>query len=244
MSFTQSEADSSEYSSLEETTKETTKEIRITLLASKIYITDDAPTNKPPEEKVGEFLITLPMYEDVGVPLATILKELSTSSRTDFTNYQILYKTGSLTFFMLAGIYPLENSKTYIQQKDLDSPVLIKYRVAGNCNQPSTSKESSKSKVRRGNEKRICEVLDALTKWKALFTYGQVDSKGVQKIYTRQEAADMIHIPKKTLDDYKLQVKTAKDLKFDFHLHYKEKFGVLRQFNKKMRSANTPATDL
>jgi len=236
MTSTQSEIAVSEVSSSEGRAKE----IKVTLVASKIYINDDASADTTPEEKRGEYLITLHIHDDIGVPLQDILKELSSSSRTDFTNYQILYRTNTFSFYMLAGIYPLENCKTYVQQKDLDSPIFIKYRVAGNCNQPSISKGSDKSKVRRGNEKRICEVLDALTKWKALYTYGQSNGKNIVRSYTRQEAADLIKIPKKTLDDYKLQVKTAKELKFDFHLHYKEKFGVLRQFNKKMRSNKQP----
>lgn len=232
MTSTQSEVEPSEISS----TEGTAKEIRVTLIASKIYINDDAAVNTNPEENLGEFLITLPIHDDMGVSLTEIIKELSITSRTDFTNYQILYRTSTIPFYMLAGIYPLDNCKSYVQYKDLDKPILVKYRIAGNCNQPTTSKDSSKSKVRRGNEKRICEVLDALTKWKALYIYGQTGDKETTRTYTRQEAADLINIPKKTLDDYKLQVKTAKELKFDFHLHYKEKFGVLRQFNKKMRS--------
>lgn len=42
----------------------------------------------------------------------------------------------------------------------------------------------------------------------------------------------MINIPKKTLDDYILQVRTAKKFGFNFNEHSDSKIGVLRNFVK------------
>ena len=47
---------------------------------------------------------------------------------------------------------------------------------------------------------------------------------------TLDEAAKIIKIPKKTLDDYYMQIKVASEHHFDFQKNLNEKIGVLRKF--------------
>ena len=49
---------------------------------------------------------------------------------------------------------------------------------------------------------------------------------------TLEEAAKVVDIPKKTLDDYYMHIKIASEHNFDFQINLNEKIGVLRKFVK------------
>ena len=49
---------------------------------------------------------------------------------------------------------------------------------------------------------------------------------------TLEEAAKVVDIPKKTLDDYYMHIKIASEHNFDFQNNLNEKIGVLRKFVK------------
>lgn len=53
-----------------------------------------------------------------------------------------------------------------------------------------------------------------------------------KKLYTMQAAARQIGIAKKTLDDYKNQIRLGEKYCFDFHKNRFEKIGVLRAYIK------------
>jgi hypothetical protein len=48
-----------------------------------------------------------------------------------------------------------------------------------------------------------------------------------------EEAADKIGVSKKTLDDYLLQIRIAKQNGFDFDKNRHQSIGVMRAFNRK-----------
>lgn len=50
------------------------------------------------------------------------------------------------------------------------------------------------------------------------------------------EAAKMLGVPRKSLDDYLLMLKHAKANNFNFKAHSKDKFGIVRSFVKKVKS--------
>ena len=50
-----------------------------------------------------------------------------------------------------------------------------------------------------------------------------------------EEAAQTVKISKKSLDDYLMQLRSAKKYGFDFEKHAKEKVGVIRSFVRKMK---------
>ena len=51
-------------------------------------------------------------------------------------------------------------------------------------------------------------------------------------MYTLEAAAKEIGVAKKTLDDYKTQIRLGKNNNFDFDKNRYEKIGILRNFNK------------
>ena len=209
--------------------------VRVYLVKSTVYSAQAFDCSYTNAEECGqEFALTLPIYDNsVGIPLGILVKELSKHAQIDFCNYQILYRLPKFAMYVLAGVFPFEEEPEYIQIEDFMEPIFIKFRIASRVKKPLPNlEEEKKIKVRRGNERRIGEVIDALMQWKRLFMLGAPNENGAVMKYTRQEAARVVQIPKKTLDDYASQIKQARERGFDFDLHCKEKFGVLREFNR------------
>ena len=69
--------------------------------------------------------------------------------------------------------------------------------------------------------------------WRRLYNGVQKDGKLVR--YSLEEAAKLIDVSKKSLDDYLLQLRFGKKYNFDFIKHKNDKVGVLRAFVKKMK---------
>ena len=185
------------------------------------------------DQTISEYTLLFNNYEEKGMSLFAILEELTKISQISFHDLQIFYRLSRLPLYVFAGVYPLDKSGPYIPAEDLNQQIFIKYRAAPKT---KSQEEDGNPKIRRGNEKKLCEVLDALAMWKKIYSYGQNNKDGCLKMYTRQEAAEMVNISKKSLDDYALQVKMAKKYNFDFYSHYNSKFGVVRNFNKKMKA--------
>ena len=53
---------------------------------------------------------------------------------------------------------------------------------------------------------------------------------------TLAEAAKLVGLPKKSLDDYYYQLRMGEKYGFDFHGHMMERIGVLRSFLKKFKT--------
>ena len=51
-----------------------------------------------------------------------------------------------------------------------------------------------------------------------------------------EEAATKVKISKKSLDDYLMQLRSAKKFNFDFETNKNQKVGVIRKFVKKMKA--------
>lgn len=68
--------------------------------------------------------------------------------------------------------------------------------------------ENEKEKKRRVSSRTIREVLEKVSEWR------EINQKNPK--ITLDEAAKIMKIPKKTLDDYYMQIKIASDHHFDF----------------------------
>eukprot|EP00826_Nyctotherus_ovalis_P038504 TRINITY_DN360_c0_g1_i3.p1 TRINITY_DN360_c0_g1~~TRINITY_DN360_c0_g1_i3.p1 ORF type:complete len:258 (-),score=34.21 TRINITY_DN360_c0_g1_i3:29-802(-) len=219
--------------------------IKVLLVRSRIYF-DEAwtqiaqlPVKSHTHEEMIEFILNLPVFKNLGTPLDVIINELSRASKLSVENHQILYRTADTLLYIFAGVFPFEGDTVYVRGDDLALPIFIKYRETGKCMrdyQDFQVEKSEKAKSRRGNERVIGDVIDALLQWKNLYTVGQTTGKGEFIRRTREDAARLLNIPKKTLDDYSAQVKLANDFGFDFQLNSREKFGVLRKFNRAVLS--------
>ena len=97
--------------------------------------------------------------------------------------------------------------------------------------------ENIRNKNRRGNERKISEVIDALVRWEDL-SKPKSNGRKLLKKYNKQEAADKIDIPKKSLEDYMCQIRIAKSHGFDFNMYSNTRFGVIRNFNRMKEAEN------
>ena len=92
---------------------------------------------------------------------------------------------------------------------------------------PSKDKKAS----RRGNERKIGEVVKLVLHWKEL--QGKI-KQGDEK-YSLETAAKEVGVPKKTLDDYLKQIQLGLANKFDFGYHRDSLMGILRHFNSQSK---------
>lgn len=90
----------------------------------------------------------------------------------------------------------------------------------------SQFKESnSHQNVRKSGERTIGEVRQHLENRNKLY-------RNASQGYTLQQAADIIGLPKKTLDDYDRHIRIAETYGFDFEKYKYSGMGVLRAFVK------------
>jgi hypothetical protein len=93
------------------------------------------------------------------------------------------------------------------------------------------SEEFTRRPIRRLKEQFIGEVIQKVSEWKKISMKQKQDGT----INGPEEAARIICILKKSLDDYLLQVRNGKRFGFDFHSNMNSKMGVLRKYNKKVK---------
>lgn len=94
--------------------------------------------------------------------------------------------------------------------------------------------EGKEQKPRRVAERTVREVLEKVSEWREI-------SQKNPKI-TLDEAAKMVGVAKKTLDDYYMQIKSASEHHFDFQKNLDEKIGLLRRFvrEKQLKKKEQP----
>ncbi|KRX00706.1 hypothetical protein PPERSA_00933 [Pseudocohnilembus persalinus] len=93
--------------------------------------------------------------------------------------------------------------------------------------------QSETTKQKRVRERSIIEVIEKVQQWRNLFENGipsEKDSNQMIRI-TLHQAAAMVNLSKKSLDNYHLQLKNGYKYGFNFELYKHSKIGKLRQFN-------------
>lgn len=70
--------------------------------------------------------------------------------------------------------------------------------------------------------------------WRLLYT-GFHNKNGAFIKMSLEEAAQKVKISKKSLDDYLMQLRSAKKFGFDFDKHNNDKVGVIRSFVRKKK---------
>lgn len=98
--------------------------------------------------------------------------------------------------------------------------------------------KNDKKKERRTKERKIGFIIEKVNAWRKLY-HGFYNEKGEQTRYTLDQAAKIIDISKKSLDDYLLQLRLGRKYGFDFNKHQNEKVGMLRVFVKSHRHTET-----
>lgn len=101
-----------------------------------------------------------------------------------------------------------------------------------------SNSENDKKNLRRTKERKIGYIIEKVNTWRKLYN-GFYDDYGNFMKYSLDEAAKIIDISKKSLDDYLLQLRLGRKYGFDFNANRNCKVGMLRAFVKQKRGERT-----
>ena len=105
-----------------------------------------------------------------------------------------------------------------------------------NINQGNQSNQGNQGKKeKRTKERKIGFIIEKVNAWRKLYN-GFYNENGEHTRYSLDQAAKIIKISKKSLDDYLLQLRLGRKHGFDFNEHRNARVGELRAFVKKMRN--------
>ena len=100
-------------------------------------------------------------------------------------------------------------------------------------------KEPNKNqKDKRTKERKIEFIVEKVNAWRRLYN-GFYNENGEYTRYSLDQAAKMVGISKKSLDDYLLQLRLGRKYGFNFNQNKTKKVGILRAFVKKHRANNS-----
>lgn len=111
---------------------------------------------------------------------------------------------------------------SYLEENELESSNPSFY----NINSKEEEEEEEKDDENKGNRGKEKTIEYAIIK---VFLYNTIRKKSNCKI-SQADVAKMIHISKKTLDDYKKKILIGRKYHFNFGLHYKKKMNFLIDF--------------
>ena len=86
----------------------------------------------------------------------------------------------------------------------------------------------------REKERKIGTIVEKVREWRSYYEGRQTPS-GTVKL-NLEEAARLVKMPKKSLDDYLLQMKSGKKYGFNFQAHRDSKVGILRTYVKRHKA--------
>jgi hypothetical protein len=88
---------------------------------------------------------------------------------------------------------------------------------------------SAEKKDGRSKERTIGETVELVKRWRELHLYGH---NALRRRLNLQDAAKLVGVSKKSLDDYYCQLRLGEFYGFDFARSLSEKMGVLRNYVK------------
>jgi len=187
--------------------------------------------------------VTIRLIDDNKISLGDVVSALEVQGISlAFT--MLLYYNNKKKMFSLCG--PIEEADTYLIPIDeLNGELQLKYRnivqsKSKSKKQSERPKEEEKNK--RTKERKIGEIVRKVSEWRKLYT-GTMEYNGKKEKHSLDEAADIVGIAKKTLDDYLLQIRAGKKYGFDFNIHCESKVGVLRSFVKSKKDNEKSGDD-
>ena len=95
----------------------------------------------------------------------------------------------------------------------------------------NTRSEAGGKAQRRTKERKIGFIIEKVSLWRKLYN-GIPDNTGRIVRYSLEEAAGIVGVSKKSLDDYLSQLRKGRKYGFDFNKNKDEKVGALRMFVK------------
>jgi len=191
-------------------------------------------------EKVAEEIVTTPeiitnipveLTKDENIIIAHIITHLKTIGYS-LDNAEIWFYSNDYMDYVYCEREPISRV-VLAKPTDLkDNCIRLKARI----NKPNPlAMEESKLEEGTNNvkvkERELAVIIRKVKKWRDLYR-GYQGREGRRVNYSLEDAAKMVNLPKKTLDDYLQQLKLGKKYGFDFHANQHKRVGVLRDLIK------------
>ena len=190
------------------------------------------------ENNYNEYILSFSMDDSTDIIDNNIIKiynYLCEINSEFFKNKKDMYYTipkNNIIYLKLRQKIKRENSLNPLAFEENENKFSTKLSKSINLDEEEDEKnKKDKKKSGRDKEKTIEYAIIKV------FTWEKIREKGGNKI-TLEEAAKSIGMAKKTLDDYKKQIKIGKDNNFNFNKYYKCKMNVLKDFNEKKLEEN------
>ena len=144
--------------------------------------------------------------------------------------------------YVYIGTEPLDDN-FYLSKNDVDFDCIkikmvsyLEDKYIKKTERQLFDRKDNKNKIKdkRTKERRIGFIVEKVNAWRRLYN-GFYNEKGEHIRYSLEQAAKIIDISKKSLDDYLLQLRLGRKYGFDFNLNKNNKVGVLRAFVKAHR---------
>ena len=201
-------------------------------------------------EEPKEITISISVLSNNTINLGEVIRSLEATG-ISLTSSMILYYDNSRKIFHYCG-FDKDADNYFINLNEIQEKIQIKYRKLIHIEKPiinddkncednkECNDEKQKGKSKRTKEREIGEIVAKVAEWRKL--YGGVDnSDGIKKKYSLEDAAEMVGIAKKTLDDYLLQIRAGHQYNFDFEAYREARVGILRKFVKERKDKNISA---
>ena len=191
--------------------------------------------------------MSLPYYGSGRIKVFDVIKKLKAYGYP-LTGSMISIYSKIANDYIFIGADPIDKN-FYLNSKEYDTKML-KIRVLvyledkiipdinfESNNLISVSRKNSvldKGRLKRTKERKIGYIIEKVNSWRKLYN-GFRDSNNKYTKYSLEEAAKIIGISKKSLDDYLLQLRLGRKFGFDFNSKRNERVGLLRTFVKMSR---------
>lgn len=175
--------------------------------------------------------------------LNEVLDELNKSY--SITNKSISVYNHDIQSFLYCGIHPFEKRvkvplltdpkkifKVELKIRNINTkPNMLRMEINDEIQVSDEAPQEIKL-AKRSKERKIGSIVEKVFLWRKLFTgyKDEVTNKFIR--YSLDEASEFVRLPKKSLDDYLIQIRKGKELGFDFNENQNKKVGFLRAFVK------------
>ena len=182
------------------------------------------------EELVPDMKVPILQNGDVDFPLLmTKLKALSYPLESAFAYYY----SKDLDLYVSCGHDPMPKFY-HIPKSEYDeaNTLRLKFKTGLRSEYCDNTKADGGSKAqKRTKERKIGFIIEKVSLWRKLYN-GMPDHTGKTIRYSLEEAANLVGVSKKSLDDYLSQLRKGRKYGFDFNKSKDEKVGALRMFVK------------
>ncbi|KRX08872.1 hypothetical protein PPERSA_08976 [Pseudocohnilembus persalinus] len=197
-------------------------------------------------KQLNELIFLQKVNSDIHLESQNTEENQSSETRENHPFYQQIQIFSEIESEDTDNKISLQQNASYTIDAELIKKNKLKIR---SINKNDIENISTNQKIRRDKERSIQFALEKVQQWKNIKEFGYTNDNGeLITGLTQEQAAKVIGMSKKTLEDYSLQIRKAQQRGFSIESHLDEKMGILRRFNrdfeKLQKLSNTQQLDL